>query len=271
MKYESLGHMSRAPLVYSLAMIQYAPIAGIAEYAGAIIEALRAQYPDSGDYTVNEIRVHLADSPQNVEMAKNEVRQWRMTNAEGNFGFVFAEDRVVFHTTAYEHFQGFADQLIPVVEVISEHAKISHTREIGVRQIDNIIPIDDLGLSDLIKPGYLCPPQNEELTSVSSRVEYVYQSDLGRLFARCYQLKNHPRVPQDLFQMASQLPQSGLMEELSESFVLADTDHIFQTKKFEVFDLENIVSKLDELHKQNSLGFRSMVTQEALNAWSRAQ
>lgn len=270
MAYESLGHMPRAPLVYSLAMIQYAPVARIAEYSGTIIEELRSQYPDSGDYTVNEIRVHLADSPEKMQMAKNEVRQWRMTNAEGNFGFVFGEDRIVFHTTAYEHFQGFAEQLKPIIEVVFKCARVSHTKEIGFRQIDNILPIDNLDFADLINPGYLCPTQNEALTPAQSRVEFVYQSDLGQFFARCYQLKNHPKLPQDLFQLGNQLPQAGLMKEISKVFVLADTDHIYRTAKFEVFDMENVLNKLDELHKQNSLGFRAMVTRDALAAWGRA-
>ena len=248
-------------------MIQYAPVARIADYAGSIIEELRSQYPDSGDHIISELRVNVAGSPSNIEMAQNEVRQWRMTNANGDFGFVFGEDRIVFQTTAYRHFQGFADQFAPVVEVISKLAKISHSKDIGIRHIDNIFPIDDLDFSDLLRPGYLCPAQNEALLPASSRVEYVYRSNLGHFFARCYQVIDHPKLPQDLFQLGSQLPNARLMEPVPETFVLADTDHMYHAEKFEEFDLQMTLEKLEELHEQNSIGFRSMVTEEAIAAW----
>lgn len=269
MPYESLGHMPRAPLVYSLAMIQYAPVARIADYAEDIVEALRAEYPDSGDYTVNGITIQISGPDQSIDRPQKRSPQWRMTSANGQFGFVFGADRIVFHTTEYDHFQSFAQRLQPVIEIVFKLAKVSHTRGMGIRHIDNIVPIDGMGFDVLLRPGYLCPAQNDDLSPKSSRVEFVYRSSLGDLYARCYLLRNHPKVPHDLFQLAGQLPLADLMAERQDQFVLADTDHIYHVGEFEKFEIQNVMGKLDQLHKQNSMGFRAMVTPDAINAWKR--
>ncbi|MCP5148711.1 MAG: TIGR04255 family protein [Pseudomonadales bacterium] len=269
MTYESLGHLPRAPLVFSLAMIEFAPVPGMAEYAPAILEEVRQNYPDSLDYTVNSMKVSVRGGAGGFSMENEEVPQWRAGNAEGDFGFVFGRDRVVFHTTSYKHFDDFAEKIHPILETISRIAKIDHSRSIGIRHIDNIHAIDGLDYSQILKPGYLCPPQNGGLSPLQSRVEFIYRSELGQLFARCYELQDHPRVPQDLFQLAEQLPRSGLMEQVSVRFVMADTDHIYAPRALEKFNLDRVLNLLDRLHKQNSLGFRAMVTEEAIAAWKK--
>lgn len=270
MHYESLGHLPRAPLVYSLAMIEYPSVPGIAEHADSIMERLRDEYPDINDFNVSSLRVDIDAATGESKAHHTSSLQWRMNNPEGTFGLVFGSERLIVHTTAYPHFEGFAHKIRKIAAIVFSEAKIRYTKSIGIRQIDNFHPIDQLKLSDLVRTGYLCPEQDgEELQPLHSRVEFVYKSPLGRLFVRAYHLQGHPKVPQDLFPIADQLASDNLMISLEDSFILADTDHIYSPQKLEVFDLDNVISILDELHKQCSLGFRKMVTPEAIEAWGK--
>jgi hypothetical protein len=77
-------------------------------------------------------------------------------------------------------------------------------------------------------------------------------------------------VPQDLFPLANELSHgSDFMSPIPEDFILADTDHIYLPSKLEPFDLDKVVSTLDSLHQQCSLGFREMVTEDAVIAWKK--
>ncbi|WP_444921335.1 TIGR04255 family protein [Microbulbifer sp. CnH-101-G] len=270
MQYESLGYMPRAPLVYSLAMIEYGSAPGIANYADAIMEELRGPYPDIKELKLNSLKVNI-DAATGESRAQHEtLPHWRMNNPDSDFGFVFGANRLVIHTTAYKHFNEFADKIRDIASVISNIARIQYSSNIGVRHIDNICNIDGLELNQLLKGNYLCPQLGEGLNPLNSRVEFVYKSDIGRLFTRAFELSNHPKVPQDLFPMASELSSApNLMVPVTEKFVLVDTDHIYSPGKLEAFDLNEIISKLDSLHEQCSVGFRNMVSEDALGAWKK--
>ncbi len=272
MQYQTLGHLPRAPLVYSLAMIEYAAVPKMAEYAPVIMENLRGQYPDIKAFNSPSLKIEIDAATGESSAHQQMIKQWRMNNPESTLGLVFGEDRLIVHTTAYEHFNSFSDNIREITDIVSCSAKIKYAKNLGIRQIDNIMPIDQLGLSQLIKPGYHFPPQTNGLTPLNSRVEFVYQSDQGQLYIRAYQLFHHPKVPQDLFGMANELinPDTDLMAPVAETFILADTDHVYTPDKLEPFDLDRITSKLDSLHQQCSLGFREMVTQDALSAWKKS-
>jgi len=262
--------MERAPLVYSLAMIEFAPVPRMDDFSESIMEALRSDYPDIDDFNTPSLKIEVDSATGETKAEHRIVTQWRMNNTEGDFGLVFGKERLVFHTTTYKTFEKFAEKIKPVIETLFSIASIKFTKNIGIRHIDNIVPIDGYAIRDLIKSGFLCPQQTE-LISDSSRVEFVYRSSIGNLFLRCYELEDHPKVPQDLFPVASQLsPSYSLMQPIKQKFVLVDTDHIHIPEKLEpVENVDNIIDTLDKLHKQNSLGFRSMVEDQAIEIWRK--
>ncbi|MBL1458855.1 MAG: TIGR04255 family protein [Methylophaga sp.] len=268
MEYVSLGHMERAPLVYSLAMIEFAPVPGMDDFAEDIMEALRSTYPDISEFNTPNLTVQVDANSGETKAEQRMLTQWRLNNADGNFGIVFGKERLVFHTTIYKSFALFAESMRPVIQTVFDIANIKYVKNIGIRHIDNIFPMEGKAIKDLLKPGYLCPEQGESLVPEFSRVEFVYKSKIGYLYLRSYELRDHPRVPQDLFPAASQLSQDyKLMEPIKENFVLLDTDHIYTPEKLQEANIDKIIDTLDELHKQNSLGFRSMVEENAIELW----
>ncbi|MCF6225421.1 MAG: TIGR04255 family protein [Xanthomonadales bacterium] len=269
-EYSSLGHMPRAPLVYTLAMVEYGRIPMMEEYAPQIMEELRTDYPDINEFEIRALKINLNTESGKASAEEEIKKQWRLNSSDGDFGVVFGEDRVVFQTATYEHFPKFAERISVILNVIAQFAKISHTQNIGIRYIDNIYPIDGIQLPELIGPGYLNPEFNLDLQPLTSRVEYVYASTIGELYVRCYSLRNHPGVPQDILPLVEQLSSAqALTMPVSKPFILVDTDHVYMPRNLEDFDLDAVVEKLDGLHQQSSLAFRILATPKALNAWRK--
>lgn len=268
MEYKSLGYLPRAPLVYSLAMVEYAPVPKMDEFADAIMEELRPTYPDIKSYTLSTFNVNVDTAGGISEADKVDVQQWRMTDQAGTTGLVFGKDRLIFHTTEYSHFKEFSQDFEKACSVLFSIASVSHYQKIGIRHIDNISPIDNLPLNDLVKNEYSPSNIGEDVNPIFSRVEHIYTTNLGQLNIRAFHLSNHPKVPNDLMPVADQLSaENRLLEPILDDFILADTDHIFISDKLLDIDIGEILGILDQLHEQCSLGFRHMVTQEAIDAW----
>ena len=270
MSYQSLGHLPRAPLVYSLAMVEYAKVPEMRDYANVIMESLRHIYPDINEYTISTLNVNIDSVSGLGKSERVDIQQWRMTDLDGHFGVIFGQDRVIFHTTKYQHFKDFSNKFSFVCSTLFEAANIQYYQKIGIRHIDNILPIDDFSLADLVKSEYVCPNNDKSLRPIFSRVEHIYLTPIGQLNIKAFQLTNQPKVPNDLFPIAEQLSnKNGLLDLVEKSFILADTDHIFIADKLLDADINDIVSKLNQLHEQCSMGFRSMVTREAFDAWNQ--
>lgn len=268
--YQSLGHMPRAPLVYTLAMVEIGRIPVMEQYAASVQEALRHEYPELGEFEIRSFKVNLDPVQGKAQGEQTTIKQWKANTADHTFGVVFDSDRLVLHTIGYSHFNDFAKRLRHVLDVLVERSKVTHTRRIGMRYIDVIEPIDNYGLDGLVQPALLSPQLGKALVPTQSRVEYVYTSESGQLFLRCYQLRNHPGVPQDLMPLVDQLVNGGApMAVRQQPFILVDTDHVHIPNSLEVYDRERVIEKLDALHQQASLAFRTAVTPNALTAWNK--
>lgn len=271
MSYQSLGHMPRAPLVYTVVMLEYAQVPAIASYAPLIQEELRREFPEIlPGFSVNSVQINVDTIEKKQEFKQIETFHWAMNTADRGWGIVFSQNRLILQTSQYDHFNDFAGRFRRVIGVLAENADITHTTNVGIRYIDNIQVIDDLEISEQVGQGFLSPALTEEFMPELSRVEHVYRSSEGHLFLRCYGLQNHPGIPDDVRAMADQIFRGQApMAPIMERFVLLDTDHIYTPNQLEPFDIDQIINRLDRLHKGASMAFRTAATKEALEAWGR--
>jgi uncharacterized protein (TIGR04255 family) len=79
MEYKSLGHMARAPLVYSLVMIEYAPVPRIADHADSIMEQLRDEYPDIREFNITSLKVDIDPANGENTAQQQTIKQWKMS------------------------------------------------------------------------------------------------------------------------------------------------------------------------------------------------
>lgn len=269
MNYESLGHLPNAPLVYTIGMVEFAPVPEMEKYVRAIMAELRRDYPEINEFSIKTLRVQV-DPDGRQQASQTAVEQWSLVSADRKWGLVIGSARLIVHTVAYEHFDGFADRLEQALAVVVDAARVSHTRTIGVRYIDNIRQFGTMSIHDQIRPEFVIP----ELLGFSAeqgRAEFIYASQEGQLHLRRYHVKDHPGVPLDLAATVDQLVgQAEPLLPISESFVLVDTDHLYRPSKLEDVDVKAVVARMNRLHQGASMAFRQIVTDRALKAWKGA-
>jgi uncharacterized protein (TIGR04255 family) len=268
--YQTLGHLPRSPLVYTIALVEYGQVPAMAEFASRIQEALRPEYPEIGRLEAETLQIGVRVPGQPPEINKLRVVNWTMNTADRAWGIIFSENKLLLHTRAYEHFPQFADRFREALTTIAREAKITHTSTSGIRYIDNIRAIDGLGLSELIQEGFLAPALGGSLERAMSRVEYIYRSQEGQLFLRGYGVANHPGIPADIMELANQLFRNALpIAPVTEEFALLDTDHMYAPGRLESLDVNSVIERLDRLHQGASSAFRRIATKEALDAWKK--
>jgi len=269
MSYQSLGPMPHAPLVYTVGMLEYAPIPEISDYIPSIQEALRREFPEIlPRISINRLHVSFNTAQRRQEFRQIEDFLWAMNTADREWGVVFGENRLILQTGSYAHFEDFVDRFCRIVQAISKKAEITYTSSIGIRYIDNILDRDGLSIGEQLIPGFMSPALTPEFVPELSRVEHIYKSNEGNLFLRCYTLQDHPGIPEDVRVMADQLFRGqAAMTNVEERFALLDTDHIYRPDQLEPFNIDDIAARLNRLHEGASMAFRTAVTQEALTAW----
>jgi len=263
--------MPRAPLVYTVGMLEYAPVPAMADYAPSIQEALRREFPEIlQKFSVKTVQINVDTAKQTQEFRQVEAFHWSMNTPERGWGVVFGQNRLILQTGRYTHFGDFADKIRRVIDVLVREAAITHTSNVGIRYVDNIRDMSDLTINEQLGTGFLSPELTEEFRPEISRVEHIYKSSDGNLFLRCYGLQNHPGIPDDILPMANQIFHGqGPMTPISERFVLLDTDHIYNPDHLEPFDVDQVIDRLRRLHEGASMAFRAAVTEEAIEAWGR--
>ncbi len=269
MNFQSLGHMPRAPLVYTVGMLEYAQVPAMANYAPLIQEELRREFPEIlPGFSVNSVQINVDTIEKKQEFKQIEAFHWAMNTVDRAWGIVFGQNRLILQTSHYDHFIDFASRFRRAITVLAEKAEITHTTNVGIRYIDNIQAIDDSEISSLIGQGFLSPELTDRFESELSRVEHIYRSAEGRLYLRYYSLQNHPGIPDDVRFMADQIFRGqAQMAPIMERFVLMDTDHIYTPNQLEPFNIDEVISRLDRLHEGASMAFRTAVTPKALVAW----
>lgn len=271
MNYQSLGHLPNAPLVYVVGMIEYAEIPKIADNVSSIQDALRHEFPEIlPPFTINKVEINLKTDGGRQEIKQVEVTHWAMNTIDRSWGIVFSQNRLILQTSHYNHFDDFSQRFRMVMGFLAKIAEITHTSNLGIRYIDNIIDIDGLKISTQLGQGFLSPELTEEFKPVLSRVEHVYKSSEGHLFLRCYGLQNQSGIPEDVRIMANQIfREQNAIAPIMSHFAILDTDHIFMPHQLEPFDIDQVINRLGRLHEGASKAFRTAVTDNALNVYGK--
>ena len=265
--YKSLGHLIRAPLVYTVAMIEYATVPKMDSYIGDIMDALRSDYPDIGEYFTSSWEIDFNEAGA-IETREKKDKNWKLNNVDSSWGVSINDNCVILQTTKYTHFEEFSKKLTKILEVICPIARIEYTKRVGIRYIDNIFINEQLSLNRQIKDNFLSPNISNDFNPAHSKMEHAYNSQVGVLYLRCFNVKNHPGVPPDLIPLVQQLvDNSTLMRPIKDNFLLLDTDHIYIPTSLIELNINDVIAKLDLLHRGASMAFRQIVTEEALTFW----
>lgn len=267
----SLGHLARAPLVYTLGLVEFSQIPKMESYAPDILERLRTDYPEvkQVEFQTWNINLQSAGQAADSQLEKNFLHS--ATTADKKWGVVFDKQRFILHTRDYEHYPDFARRFEKALKIVTEVAKITHTRRVGIRYVDNIKNLDSTELDKQVKAQFLTPTLTNWLTPKRSFIEHLYQSDSGQLVLRCVLLSEGLGMPPDLVITANTLfnGQSPVTL-INERFMLVDTDHSYDPGNLQLLNIPEVMKRLERLHDGASLAFRELVTSEAVELWRKA-
>lgn len=255
--------LSLAPVFYTLAQVQFNPIAKMSNYVDSLQERLRRNgFPDfRAENQVGLIFRRLDESQPEVQSSQQ--MRWSFTNTQRTEGYQLSSDSLVFHTTAYETFANFLQKTIFGLDLVHEIVELAYIERIGLRYLDAIVPISDDTLEQYLNSSLLGLSQNLEGFLRHSFTETVTTVEDGNLIARAVITDGALALSPDLFPL--QLELQPRFAAINGRNAVLDTD--FSVVKRDGFDREKIENQLLKSHDIITDAFKISVTDYAIEKW----
>lgn len=256
--------MTRAPVFYTLAQVQFNPIVQMSDYVAQLQERLRrTHFPDFRAENQFELKIRRLDEAQpDVQPSQN--KRWSFTNADRTEGYLLLSDALVFHTTMYDTFSDFLQKTIFGLTLIHEIVELNYIERIGLRYLDAVTPMGEDTLQQYLDPSLLGFSANLEGRLSHSFTETVTAVGEGNLVARAIITDGALALSPDL--MPLQLKLQSRFADINSRNAVLDTDY-FVVKRSS-FDLTEIEEQLKDAHKNIKNTFKISVTDYAMEKWA---
>src|SRR5579859_1323172 len=97
-----MSNMPNAPLIYTVGVVRFPRVPGIAKYATAFLEAVRGTYPQFDDFTLSFVRANInLNSEKQSEIDRSEVKLFQFASPDRKWGLFLTEEIFGLHTSAY--------------------------------------------------------------------------------------------------------------------------------------------------------------------------
>jgi uncharacterized protein (TIGR04255 family) len=256
--------MSLAPVFYTLAQVQFNPIAQMADYVSPLQERLRRSgFPDFRAENQLELTVRRLDEPQPDVQPQQHVR-WSFTNAQRTEGYLLLPNALVFHTTEYDTFEDFSKKTISGLKLVHEIVELNYVERIGLRYLDAIAPTGDDTLQQYLNPSLLGLSATLEGSLGHSFTETVTNVEGGTLVTRAVITDGSLALSPDLFPL--QLELLPRFTAINGRNAVLDTDYF--VAKRSSFDLTKIEAQLLAAHDIITTAFKVSVTDYARKRWA---
>lgn len=258
---QSYQKLSNQPLKLVLAEFRFSAVMGIDKYIPQLQEILRSEYPTSslGNDQVVEVQ------PNGINLSK--VDNWSFVSSDKKHAVNINPHRLVFMTSDYPRFEGFATRCEYVLKTLQAEVKPGLIERIGLRYCDLIAIDDGEDISDFIDSSLVPSRKLETLGRLQQQRNELYISaESGGLFIRTLYGKNNLSCLPDIQNLPILIESD---DEPSERMIL-DFDHFWESKGEAVeFDSEKIRYLLSSLHETSREAFWSVTTDLARNEkWS---
>lgn len=270
--------LKRAPVVYILMQLRFAPILAMTKYVPEIQDALRRSgFPLTLEDAVKEVRVALNDGA--VKTATEHRVAWHLQDAGQTAAVVLRPDSFVFHASAYQDFEGFLEVALATLELVHRHATLGPISGLGLRYVDVLCP-DAQGGADRHLVAGLAGVEGDTFAQVEDvpnaaglnalrerrMLESVYRTAHGVLVQRVIENAGQPALPPDVLECKLKL--RDLQGSAEGRFVTLDTDH-FRNEENTPFDLSIVEKGLRDLHAGTSAAFFAAINEEGAAAWEQ--
>jgi uncharacterized protein (TIGR04255 family) len=264
--------LSKAPVFYVLAQVQFNTLMQLNKYVPEIQERLRkVGFPDVIEEQQTVFQIQHA-SPDALPLINNEIApRWSFMNIKRTEGYILLRDALVYHTTEYLSSEDFVEKVRLGLNVVHEVVALDFVRSVGLRFLDAIHLHDNETLEFYLIPqvlGLADSGLDEKASLQHALSETVLNYPEGTLVSRvmrAHVTNTPPLMPAELVPL--QLRLKGEFQNLNGNIAVLDTDHFSVNSEHKVFDLESVCSSLTAMKVNIQSVFEKMVTSDALEKW----
>ncbi len=251
-------------MFYTLAQVQFNPIAQMADYVAQVQERLRLSgFPDFRAEEQLGLTIRRLDESQPDVQHQKHMR-WSFTNAQRTEGYFLFSNALVFHTTRYDTFSDFLKKTITGLSLIHEVVELAYVERIGLRYLDAIAPLASDTLQQYINPSLLGFSTDLEGHLSHSFTETVTDFEGGKLVARAVITEGGLALSPDLAPL--QLELETRFTEINSRNAVLDTDY-FVVNRSDSFEIKKIEDQLLKSHDIITNAFKISVTSYAVSRW----
>jgi uncharacterized protein (TIGR04255 family) len=256
--------MSLAPVFYTLAQVQFNPIAQMPDYVSRLQERLRRTgFPDFQAENRVELAIRRLDEPQPDFQSQQHTR-WSFTNTQRTEGYLLLSNALVFHTTAYATFTDFLQKTISGLNLVHEIVELAYVERIGLRYLDAVVPMDNDTLQQYLNPSLLGFSVNLEGHLSHSFTETVSDIEGGNLVARAIITDRELALSPDLIPL--QLELEPRFTTINSRNAVLDIDYfVVKRNSFELIEIQDQLSRAHDIIKN---AFEISVTDYAREKWA---
>lgn len=256
--------MSLAPVFYTLAQVQFNPIAQMSDYVARLQERLRRSgFPDFRAENQFELTIRRLDESQ-PEVQPQQNMRWSFMNTQRTEGYLLLSNALVFHTTIYDTFSVFLQKTISGLSLVHDIVELDYIEKIGLRYLDAVVPMGNDTLQQYLNPSLLGFSANLEGRLNHSFTETVTTVEDGTLVARAVITDGALALSPDLSPL--QLELQYRFTAINGRNAVLDTDY-FVIKRSS-FELKEIEDQLLNSHAIITNAFRISVTDYARERWA---
>jgi uncharacterized protein (TIGR04255 family) len=202
-----------------------------------------------------------ADGPPRV----NAVDRFEFLNRDNSVGVLLSPSSLIIQTTKYRNFEDFEKSVATALRVVNSIVKIDLAERIGLRYVDVVRLQDRQTFADYLRPGLLGIDTTElGITANTSRYEFLGVTPMGKLLIRSAQSENPLPINVVPSSMSLSVPLKP-----NEVAAVLDFDHFVEESA--EFDVDQILSTLQDLHDGINRAFRNAVTSQALTFWGNEE
>ena len=256
-------NMKLAPVFYTLAQVQFNPIAQMSDYVAPLQERLRRSgFPDFRTENQLEILFRRVEALQ-PDIQQQQQMRWSFIDTQQTEGYLLFSNNLVFHTTNYNTFENFLEKTISGLELIHEVVELAYIERIGLRYLDAIVPLEHEVFSQYLNGSLLGLSETVEGHLRHSFTETVTEIAESTLVTRAVISEGNLALPPDLFPLPLML--QPRFAEINGRHAVLDTD-LSVTKRIN-FDIATVKTQMVKAHQVTADIFRNSVTDDARKKW----
>lgn len=249
--------LEKQPLKFVLAEFRFSPVLKISEYIPQIQEELRKLYPLPDKKTEQTFQVE----PRGIHVTSLE--RWSFISANKKNAIDITPERLVYVTSEYPRFEGFAEACRDALQVFIKIVEPSLIMRVGLRYSDLVTADNHEQFSDLVNEHVYVPSIVGKLGKAQQHsTDTFIETTEGILAIRSLYANGTFTCLQDVQTLPIAISDDT---EPSERIIL-DFDHFWESKNesFE-FDCNFAIEKLKALHLPAREAFWTLTTDYARN------